>query len=307
MRRIFLPTLLLLVIDILQAQNNLSTEEIIYGRKDGTALTMLQLKPAARSNGKAIIRVIAGSWFSSYYQATMTQTLDDSKTLYLDKGFTVFEVIVGSQPRFAIPDQVNDVKRAVRYIRYNAKKLGVDPDHIGISGYSAGGHLSLAVSTADEKIDNTAEDPIDRVSSRVQAVAVLFPPTNFIDWNGAGFNIINTTNLQRQSKVYGAFDFKKWNDSTRTYDPVSDTAARNKIGRDISPFYFVSSDDPPVFIIHGDADDVVPMQQSQAIIAKFKQAGVPANLIIKKGIKHRIDDMQPEIKQFAEWFDKYLK
>ena len=307
MRKIFLPMQLLLLITSLQAQNNLSAEEIIYGRKDGIALTMLQLKPIAKSNGKAVIRVISGSWFSSYYQATRTETLDNSKTLYTEKGFTVFEVIVASQPRYAIPDEIEDVKRAVRYIRYNAKKLGVDPNHIGISGYSAGGHLSLAVATADEKIDITSEDPIDHVSSRVQAVAVLFPPTNFLNWDGAGFNIINTRELQRQSKVFGAFDFRKWNDTTRTYDPISDTALRNRIGKEISPVYFVSPDDPPVFIIHGDADNVVPFQQSEAIIAKFKQAGVPANLIIKKGIKHSIPDMQPEIRQFAGWFDKYLR
>ena len=307
MKKIFLPLLLLVLFTTLQAQNDLSFDEIIYGRKDGVALTMLQLKPTAKSNGRAIIMVIAGSWNSSYYQATKAGTLNDSKNLYTNKGYTVFEVIVGSQQRFAIPDQIEDAKRAVRYIRYNAKKLGVDPDHIGITGYSAGGHLSLAVATADEKIDTTSGDPVDHVSSRVQAVAVLFPPTNFLNWDGAGFNIINTVKLQRQSQVFGAFDFRKWNDSTRTYDPISDTTARNKIGKDISPAYLVSSDDPPVFIIHGDADKVVPLQQSEAIIAQFKKAGVPNNLIIKKGIGHSIDDMQPEIQQFTGWFDKYLK
>ncbi|MBK9569212.1 MAG: alpha/beta hydrolase fold domain-containing protein [Chitinophagaceae bacterium] len=64
----------------------------------------------------------------------------------------------------------------MRYIRYNAGKFGIDPDHIGITGGSAGGHLSLAVATADDKMNPTAPDPVDRVSSRVQAIAVLFPP-----------------------------------------------------------------------------------------------------------------------------------
>src|SRR4030095_2697640 len=307
MKKIFLPILLLGALTTLQAQNDLSFDEIIYGRKDGIALTMLQLKPTARSNGKAIIMVISGSWNSSYYQATRAETLRDLKNLYTDNGFTVFEVIVGSQQRFAIPDQIDDVKRAVRYIRYNSKKLGVDPDHIGITGYSAGGPLSLAVATADEKIDTISGDPVDHVSSRVQAVAVLYPPTNFLNWDGAGSNIINTINLQRQSQVFGAFDFRKWNDLTRTYDPISDTTLRNKIGKEISPVYFVASDDPPVFIIHGDADKVVPLKQSEAIIAQFKIAGVPNNLIIKKGIGHNADGMQPEIRQFADWFNKYLK
>lgn len=99
----------------------------------------------------------------------------------------------------------------------------------------------------------------------------------------------------------------KWNDSTRSYDPISDTAARNKNGRDISPVYSVSPDDPLVFIIHVDADNVVPLHQSEKIIEKFKLAGVTNKLIIKKGARHDINGMQPEIKQFTGWFDKHLK
>jgi acetyl esterase/lipase len=297
----------LVVLSGLQAQTNLPFEEIIYGRKDGVALTMLQFKPTSSPKGKAIVWVVAGAWNSSYYQATTTNQIAETKSLYTDNGFTVFEVIVGSQQRFSIPEQVKDVKRAVRYIRYNASKLGVDPAHIGITGYSAGGHLSLCIATADDRIDAAAADPIDRVSSRVQAVAVLFPPTNFLNWNGQGVNVVNTTSLQRQFKVAGAFDFRAWTDSTRTYDPITDTASRMRIGREISPLFAVSPDDPPVFIMHGDADNVVPLYQSESIIARFKQAGVINNFIIKKGGHHAPEDMQPELKQFPEWFNKYLK
>jgi len=307
MKKLFVLSLLQLMVTGLSAQSGPSFTEIIYGRKDGVALTMLQFKPAANSIGKAIVWVIAGAWNSSYYQATTSNALADVKSLYTDNGFTVFEVIVGSQQRFAIPEQVEDVKRAVRYIRYNASSLGIDPNHIGITGYSAGGHLSLTVATADEKINTSAADPIDRVSSRVQAACVLFPPTDFLNWDGKGFNLINVVQLQRQSKVSGAFDFRRWSDSTRSYDAISDTAARNKIGKEISPVYSVSADDPPVFIMHGDADNTVPLYQSESIIARFQQAGVTNNFIIKKGGHHAPEDMMPELKQFPDWFRKYLK
>src|SRR5678815_455816 len=273
MRNFFLPVLLIILTLDLYAQSNQSFQEIIYGRKDGIALTMLELKPNGKSNGKGIIRVIAGNWFSSYEWASSPDVLEVSKTLYTDKGYTVFEVVVGSQPRYAIPDEIKDVKRAVRYIRYNAKQLGVDPNHIGIEGSSAGGNISLAVATANDKIDTASKDPVDHVSSRVQAVAVLYPPTDFLNWGGAGNNVISAKSLQLQFHVYGAFDFRKFTDSTTTYDFVSDAGARDKIGKEISPIYSVSSDDPPVFIIHGDADPTVPLQQSQTIIAKFKEAG----------------------------------
>jgi acetyl esterase/lipase len=307
MLKTFLSLIIVLLVFCAGAQDNHSFREIIYGRKDGTALTMLELKPDRKSNGKAIIRVIAGNWLSSYEWASSADVLEVSKTLYTDRGYTVFEVVVGSQPRYAIPDEINDVKRAVRYIRYNAKQLGIDPNHIGIEGSSAGGNLSLAVATADDKIDTASKDPVDHVSSRVQAVAVLYPPTDFLNWGGTGNNVIGAKNLQLQFHVYGAFDFRKFTDSTTTYDFVSENAARDKIGKEISPIYSVSSDDPPVFIIHGDADPTVPLQQSESIIAKFREAGVPNNFIIKKGGKHKFDDMMPEVKQFADWFDKCLK
>src|SRR5688572_1499358 len=284
--------------------NTYPQDELVYGRKDGMGLLMTQLKPKVRSNGKAIISVMAGSWFSNF---SMVERSVYYMRQYLDKGYNVFMVVLGSQPRYAIPDEIDDLKRAVRYIRYNAKQLGIDPDHIGIEGGSAGGHLSLAIATADEKINTTASDPVDRVSSRVQAAAVLFPPTDFFNWGFPGAAMVNVRGPQIQARVYGAFDFKVLNNTTAIYEPVTDTAARNKIGKEISPIYAVSSDDPPIFIIHGDADMVVPLQQSQTFVAKLKEAGVTNNFIIKKGGRHNPDDMKPELNQFVDWFDKYLK
>ncbi len=287
-----------------KAIKNYTVEELIYGRKDGVALTMLHLKPKSKSNGKTVIWVMAGSWYSSYQQAERSVR---PSSMYLDKGFTVFLVILGSQPRYAIPDEIEDVKRAVRYIRYNAANLKVEPNKIGIYGGSAGGHLSLAVAMADEKIDSVAQDPVNRMSSRVQAAAVLYPPTDCLNWGFTGGNMVNMGDLLKGSGVYGAFDFRVWNNKTRTYDHITDTSARNKIGRECSPIYSISSDDPPVFIIHGDADKTVPLQQSKSFVDKLNEAGVVNKLIIKKGGDHNPMDMMPELNQFVDWFDKYLK
>ncbi|MBP8114536.1 MAG: prolyl oligopeptidase family serine peptidase [Chitinophagaceae bacterium] len=287
-----------------KANSNYNIEEIIYGRKDGVALTMLHLKPKGNSNGKTVIWVMAGSWYSSYQQAERSVR---PSAMYLDKGFNVFLVILGSQPRYAIPDEINDVKRAVRYIRYNAGKFKIDPNKFGIHGGSAGGHLSLAVAMADEKIDTTATDPIDRMSSRVQAAAVLYPPTDFMNWGVTGGNMVNAGDLLKGAGVYGAFDYRVWNNKTRTFDFVKDTSERNKMGRESSPIYAISSDDPPVFIIHGDADKTVPIQQSETFVAKLKEAAVPNKFIIKKGGDHNPNDMMPELKDFVDWFDKNLK
>jgi acetyl esterase/lipase len=294
-------------------KNGYPQEEFIYGRKDGMGLTLIMVKPRptgssgqakVKSNGKAIISVRSGNWVSGYNGIEVQPYGIDQ---YLAKGYTVFAVFHGSQPRYAIPDEVEDLKRAVRYIRYNAGKFHIDPNHIGITGSSSGGNLSLLVATADEKIDPNANDPVDRVSSRVQAIAVLFPPTDVLNWGGKGNNMANAKELLKPYKVWGAFIYKTWNEAYALYDEVTDTSARNKIAKEISPIYAVSPDDPPVFILHGDADQTVPLQQSQSIIARFNEAGVINNFIIKKGGKHNADDMNPEWQQFVDWFDKYLK
>lgn len=285
-------------------KNGYLQEEFIYGRKDGVGLTMVLIRPKIKPNGKAIISVQSGSWISGYNGIEINTTYMEQ---YLKKGYTLFAVMHGSQPRYAIPDAISDLKRAVRYIRYNADKFGIDPDHIGITGGSAGGHLSLAVATADDKINSSAPDPVDRVSSRVQAVAILFPPTDFLNWGGPGFNFVNAKEILKSRGAWGAVDFTLFNEKSRLYEEVTDTAARSKIGIEISPMNFVSPDDPPVFIMHGDADLTVPLQQSKNIIARFNETGVPNRFIIKKGGKHNGDDMMPEWLEFADWFDKYLK
>jgi len=283
---------------------NYSKSEIIYGRKDGMGLTRTMLTPKAKPNGKAIISVLSGNWVSS--ERTRVRFPEWSKQ-YIENGYTVFGVMVGSQPRYTIPDEIADLKRAVRFIRYNAKDYGIAPDKIGITGSSSGGHLSLVIATADDIIDSKSGDPVDKVSARVQAVAVFFPPTDFINYGGA-----NTSGKINQAglvfaRVASAFDFKVWNDTTGTFVSITDTEKRLAIAREISPINAVSSDDPPVMIIHGDKDVLVPMQQSESIIAKFKEAKVTCNFIIKEGGGHGWRNMDVEEKNFIEWFDKYLK
>ena len=278
--------------------------EIIYGRKDGMALTMMMLKPTQKANGKAIISVLNGNWVSS---PRMMEMFLVRSNLYLESGYTLFGVMVGSQPQYAIPDQINDLKRAVRFVRYNAKEYNIDANKIGITGSSSGGHLSLMIATAYETINTKSANPIDKVSSRVQAVAVFYPPTDFINYGR-----INTAETINQAglvltKVAAAFDFKVWNDTTATYVSITDIKKRLAIAKEISPINSVSADDPPVIIIHGDKDVLVPKQQSESIIAKFKEANVTCNLIIKEGGSHGWPNREVEEKNFVNWFDKYLK
>ncbi|HEX2682450.1 MAG TPA: prolyl oligopeptidase family serine peptidase, partial [Ferruginibacter sp.] len=95
--------------------------------------------------------------------------------------------------------------------------------------------------------------------------------------------------------------------ATGTFVPVTDPQKRWDIAKEISPINQVSADDPPVIIIHGDKDMLVPKQQSESIIEKFKQAKVPNKLMIKEGGSHGWRNREVEEKNFVDWFDLYLK
>ena len=237
----------------------------------------------------------------------MTEAFLIKSNLYLESGYTLFGVMVSSQPQFTIPDEIIDLKRAVRFIRFNAKEYGIDADKIGITGSSSGGHLSLMIATADETVNTKSADPVDKVSSRVQAAAVFYPPTDFINYGGVNKSGTINQSFLVLSGLAAAFDFKVWSDTAKTFISVTDMQKRLAIAKEISPINSVSSDDPPVIIIHGDKDFSVPKQQSESIIAKFKEANVTCNLIIKEGGGHGWRNREIEEKNFVNWFDKYLK
>jgi acetyl esterase/lipase len=274
-------------------------QDVVYGRKYGTALTMDVFTPKKDANGAAIVLVVSGGWFSSHEFVN-----PGIARPFLDRGYTVFAVVHGSQPKFAIPEILQDMHRAVRFIRFHAKDYHIDPERIGIEGGSAGGHLSLMQGTAGNAGDPKAKDPIDRVSSRVQAVACFFPPTDFLNYGKEGEDALGRGIL---AGFKAPFDFTELDKKTRAFVLVTDEARRREIGRQISPVYHVTKESAPALIIHGDADKLVPIQQAELIIAKLKEAGVPAELVVKKGAAHGWKDLPADIPLLVSWFDRHLK
>jgi acetyl esterase/lipase len=277
------------------------TEDVIYGRKYGMALTLDVFTPTQNANGLGVIFVVSGGWFSSHEGTTGATGLYRE---LLDRGYTVFAVCHGSQPMFTIPEAVEDLNRAVRFIRYHAKDYHIDPDHIGITGGSAGGHLSLMQGMAGGPGNPKAPDPVDRVSSQVQAVACFFPPTDFLNYGEPGKDALGRGVL---AAFKAPFSFRELDPKTKAFAIITDEDRRREIGRQISPITHVTSDSPPTLIAHGDADKIVPIQQAESIIAKLKEKNVPAELIVKPGAGHGWAGMEKDVKTFADWYDKYLK
>ncbi len=274
-------------------------EDVVYGRKYGTALTMDVFTPRANANGAAVIWVVSGGWYSGH-EAINSTFLEE----LLRRGYTAFAVVHGSQPKYTIPEILQDMHRAVRFIRHHAKDYRVDADRIGIAGGSAGGHLSLMQGTAGNGGDPGAKDPIDRESSRVQAVACFFPPTDFLNYGKPGEIALGCGIL---AGFKAPFDFQELDPARRDFVPITDVGKILAIGRQISPVYHVSPDDPPTLIIHGDADKLVPIQQAELIVDKLKSKGVEAKLVVKKGEAHGWKDWHKDMATIADWFDGHLK
>jgi len=262
-------------------------EDVVYGRKFGVALTLDVIKPA-KPNGFAIVSMISGGWFSNH-------DLINPKGYapFLDRGYTVFAVCHGCQPKFTIPEIAQDIHRSIRFIRHNAANWGIDPDHIGITGGSAGGHLSLTIGTQGGPGKADAKDPVDRESSAVQAVACFYPPTDFLNYGSGGEDAVGVGTLA---------DFKG------AFGSGADTPeGRQQLGRQVSPIYFITPQLPPTLIFHGDADKLVPKQQSETFVARATAAGATAKLVIKPGAAHGWGNQAADMVSMADWFDEYLR
>jgi len=273
------------------------TEDVIYGRKFGMCLTMDVYVPKAKQNGAGVVYAVSGGWFSGK-QAIPPRIYDE----FLRRGYVVFAVYHGSQPRFTIPEAIDDMNRAVRFIRHTARKYGVDPERLGMTGGSAGGHLSLMQGCAPREGNPMSPDRVERESSRVAAVACFFPPTDFLNYGRDGEEALGNGTLKN---FMAPFDFVRLDPEARTFVPITDLAERRLIGKRISPVYHVTSKTAPTFIIHGDADELVPIQQSQLIIDKMKSAKVPCELVVKEKGQHGWPDMLKDVPKLADWFDKY--
>lgn len=280
------------------------TEDVIYGRKFGTALTLDVFKPET-PNGIGLIFVVSGGWYSAHEAINLGFIQP-----FLDRGYTVFAVVHGSQPKFTIPEVLDDMHRAVRFIRHHAGDYGIDAEKLGIYGGSAGGHLSLMQGAAGNAAAAEPRDEVDRASSRVQAVACFFPPTDFLNYGKEGEVALGGGVLR---DFRAPFDFHELAVTSvlpgrkGSYVPVTDEAKILEIGRNISPVNHASSDDPPTLILHGDADQLVPIQQAQVMVDALKNEGVEAELVVRPGQGHGWATMGEDLNLFADWFDKHLR
>jgi acetyl esterase/lipase len=263
--------------------------DVTFGRRGGRDLVLDVLTPVY-ANGAGVMVLNSSGWKSGPPRNFRVWLLAP----LLRRGYTVFIVGHVSQPEASVRHILEDTQRGVRFIRHHAAHYQIDPHHIGVIGGSSGGHLALLLATSPRPGPSDASNSIDREDSSIQAAAVFFPVTDLLN---LGNSIANPGDGGPPISFGPAFPA----DSAHLED-------WQRIGRELSPIYHITSRMPPVLIAHGDADTLVPIDQSLRFAQKARDVGCTVEVSIHHGGTHRgWITMLWDVRDFAGWFDQHLR
>jgi len=208
---------------------------------------------------------------------------------FVNRGYAVASINYRLSQHALFPAQIEDCKAAIRWLRANAGQYHLDPNRIGVWGASAGGHLvALLGTTGDVKEFDVG--PNASVSSRVQAVCDFFGPTDFTKMSSFPSTMKHDAPDSPEAKLIGG--------------PVQEN--KDKVQR-ANPITYVTKDDPPFLIVHGDKDPLVPHNQSEILLDALKKAGVEATLYTIAGGGHGgFKDPQVDV-LVTQFFQKHLR
>jgi len=293
-----LIALLICIPALVQGQQIPSDVEVIrdveYGKGGDVSLKLDIVRPKAQPKDPmpVVIFIHGGGWSAGDEQGGMPHLIPLAQKGYFCA--TINYRLTGIAP---FPAQIEDCKCAIRWMRAHAKEYDADPKRIGVWGGSAGGHLVALLGTSAGRRELEGRGGWAGYSSRVQAVCDWFGPTDFLYWaeevTKKGIDIVKLENEVAGgviSKLFGG--------------PFSE---KRDVARQAGPITYVSKDDPPFLIMHGDQDPLVPLSQSQVFYDALKKAGVDATLKVLEGAGHGFGPKYDADKTVAEFFDKHLR
>jgi acetyl esterase/lipase len=200
--------------------------------------------------------------------------------LFAQHGYAAVSVDYRLAPRYPFPAQIDDVRRAARYLREHAVDLKVDPNRVATLGDSAGGHLALLLGLSD---------PDDGI----RVIVNLYGPSDLPRWKAtpAGEVGLGMSSAKLLENVFG------------TSDPASSAL------RDASPINKIGKAKPAVLTFHGDSDPLVNMEQSLWLHEALRKAGFEERLVVVKGGAHGFQgaDLTNTIRTTLEFLDAHLK
>lgn len=280
---------LALVSGVAQGEEIIGEAGITYVQVGETALKLDLARPPGEGPFPAIVFIHGGGWHSGGRNQLRPWVEEAARRGYVAATISYrlmkYDDLNGpGTPNF--PAQVHDAKAAIRWLRAHADKYHVDLDRIGVAGASAGGHLALLVGLTDSAAGLEGEGGYRDQSSRVQAVVNWFGPTEM-------------ASCHDKSSV--AWMLRMFVGGTPAEAPDRYRAA--------SPTTYVSQDDPPVLTLHGDRDQLVPVEQAHLLDQKMKAAGAPHTLLVLTGQGHGFQGEHQQKAVAAMWafFEQHLQ
>jgi acetyl esterase/lipase len=233
------------------------------------------------SVGKApfpiVVAIYGSAWFSNSSKGTVfTEGL--GQTL-LNNGFAVVSINHRSSSDAKFPAQIQDVKAAIRFVRANAAKFSLDNSFIGVTGWSSGGHLTALTGTTNTTqthsihgLEVDIEGSLGKytqTSSKVNAIADWFGPTDFLIMDSCGSSFAHNDAKSPESSLVGGA-IQENPDKCALANPIS----------------YVNAQNPPFLIFHGDKDPLVPHCQSEKLYETLQKNKVKSELILIPGGGH---------------------
>jgi acetyl esterase/lipase len=266
---------------------------IVFG-KGGDVELKLDLARPLKGDGPfpLVVCIHGGAWQLGNRTAHL-RTI----RLLADHGYVAATVQYRLSPKYQFPAQVEDVKCAVRFLRANAKKYAIDPDHVGALGDSAGGHLSLLLGVMDPQDGLEGKGGNAGQPSKVQAVVNYYGPTDLSTWAA--------TRLGDQMLKAGTGK----DGDTLLKDFVGTADRKDSIMKKASPLTYIDAKDAAVLTLQGTTDQLVAVEQARTLHAALKKAGVPERLEVLEGAGHGWGGEQRNRtdRLTVEFLDKYLK
>lgn len=263
-----------------------------YGMYSGLALLMDVYYPE-EPNGYAIVQISGSGWtrplgYDVQILNHQGHVKSDGEPM-LAAGYTVFALNHRATPRFTYPAQVEDVQRAVKFIRFHANRYSINPDKIGAIGGSSGGHLASMLGVLNGNEFPKDNSPINQVNGKVQCVVARAAPSSFIRGQDASYFL-----------------------GFREKERLIEGSIEHRVATEASPIQHVTPGDAPILLVHGDADETVLFSQSEQMHEKLQEAGVPSKLLRIEGGGHGYrfsgaTDLPDLSSIYVEWMDQHLR
>jgi len=280
---------------ILSKEDIVIHEDIVYAVAEGHELKLdIAVPKYLKAPAPAIVDIPGGSW------RVVNKSAEDA-LFYAKYGFIGVSITHRTSDIAVFPAAVHDCKAAIRWLRAHAKEFQIDPEKIGVFGFSSGGHLAVLLGTSGGDVFLEGKGDYPDYSSSVQAVVDHFGPTDFLKMN--------------ESELSDRIDHFAENSPESLFlgGPLREKA---DLARLANPMSYIDPKDPPVFIGHGEMDGMVIIHQSELLYEALKKAGVPTEFVRVKNADHMYRpykwdaEVSPTVEEMnrltIEWFQKWL-